>query len=77
MLIRCHTYHERVPEWGERAWIARGEDADVIYWDTGNSWCDILHVIPKVDNSDQWLKWFFQEVTTFDEGDDEWWEKNW
>jgi hypothetical protein len=75
-LIRCNEYHERIPDWGERAWIARGEDADVIYWDTGNSWCDILHVIPKVKDADQWLKWFFQKVIMFDENDEEWWKED-
>lgn len=72
-LIRCHGFHEQFLDWGERVWIARGEDADVIYWDVGNSWCDVLYVIPKVKAPEQWLKWFFQKLTTFNESDDEWW----
>lgn len=46
-VIESKEYHEHVPEFGERAYKARGKDVDVIYWDTGNTWCDILAVIPK------------------------------
>jgi len=70
-LIKCCKYHEAYPDWGERAYIARGENADVIYWDIGNSWCDILHVIPKVENPEQWLMEFFQKAMVLSEDDDE------
>jgi len=60
-LIKCHSYHERASEWGERAWIAHGECADVVYWDTSNSWCDIVHVQVKRDDRD-WLKGFYEEI---------------
>jgi hypothetical protein len=54
-LIKCDSYHEYVPEYGDRAWIARGELADVIYWDSGNSWCSIMYVIVK-KGDEAWLK---------------------
>lgn len=46
-IIHCKDYHKRVPEYGERAWIAKGKKVDVIYWDLGNTWCTIMDVIPK------------------------------
>ena len=36
-----------MPEYGERAWLAEGEEIDVIYWDEGNGWCLIMQIIPK------------------------------
>lgn len=63
-LIECDCYHKPAPEWGERTWIARGKYADVIYWDTGNSWCDIMHVFIKKGGK-IWLKKFFNEVIRF------------
>ncbi len=56
---------------GERAWIARGKDAVVIYWDMGNSWCDVICVIPKVENPERWLKKFFQKAITLGEDEGE------
>ncbi len=63
---------EFIPEWGERAIIIRGSEADVICWDMGNSWCDILHVVPK-NKPDGWLPWFFSQIIEDDgfESDDE------
>lgn len=46
-VIRCEGYHKRVPQFGERAWIAKGKEIEVVYWDTGNGWCDILLVVPQ------------------------------
>lgn len=46
-VIGCKEYHERVPEFGERAYKSKGKDVDIIYRDTGNTWCDILAVISK------------------------------
>lgn len=63
-LIECVGYHDSAPKWGERAWIARGEYANVVYWDTGNSWCDIMHVFVKKGGK-AWLKKFFKEVTRY------------
>ncbi len=62
---------KRIPKWGERAFIARGSEADVIYWDAGNSWCDILHVVPK-NKPNAWLPWFFSQIMEDDglESDD-------
>lgn len=45
-LIYCKTYHQRFPEFGERAWIAKGKKIEVIYWDEGNGWCSIMQVLP-------------------------------
>ena len=46
-VIKCRGFHNRAPKYGERAWKAEWQNVDVIYWDTGNSWCDIMDVIPK------------------------------
>lgn len=47
VVIGCKGYHERASEYGERAWRANGINVDVVYWDGGNGWCDIMDVIPK------------------------------
>lgn len=46
-LIHCKTYHQRYPEYGERAWRAKGENLEVIYWDVGNGCCSITQVLPR------------------------------
>ncbi len=46
-IIRCAKYHQRAPQYGNRAWMARGKYLDVIYFDEGNGWCEIVEVIPK------------------------------
>lgn len=46
-IIKCKDYHKKAPQFGDRAWIAESKEIDVVYWDTGNGWCDILLVIPK------------------------------
>lgn len=46
-VIECRDYHKIALQFGERAWIARGKEIDVVYWDTGNGWCDIIQLIPK------------------------------
>ncbi|HEY49452.1 MAG TPA: hypothetical protein G4O13_05340 [Dehalococcoidia bacterium] len=46
-VIGCMEYHKSAPQFGERAWIAEGEEFEVVYWDAGNGWCDILCVLPK------------------------------
>lgn len=47
VVIGCKGYHEKAPEYGERAWMAKGRKVDIVYWDTGNGWCDILDIIPQ------------------------------
>ncbi len=68
-LIGCDAYHEHAADWGERAWIATGNYADVVYWDTGNSWCDIIHVFVKKGGK-AWLKEFFKQVMAYSIEDD-------
>jgi len=46
-VIKSKEYHKRSPQFGERAWIAEGKEIDVVYWDMGNGWCNVLLVIPK------------------------------
>jgi hypothetical protein len=46
-LIKCKTGHERFSDFGERAYLARGENLNVIYWDAGNGWCLVLQVLPR------------------------------
>jgi hypothetical protein len=38
-------FHDRAEEFGERCWRINGELFDVIYWDTGNGWAVMQHVI--------------------------------
>lgn len=44
--IDCNTFHEYAPEYGWRAWKAKGKFVEVVYWDLGNVWCSIIDVIP-------------------------------
>jgi len=46
-IIECKTYHKHQPQFGERAWLAEGKEVNILYWDTGSTWCKILYVIPK------------------------------
>lgn len=59
-VIRCIGYHQKIPQYGNRAWIARALHLDVIYWDQGNSWCGIMQVIPKKGYEDDVRKFFRQ-----------------
>ncbi len=54
-------YHRRALEFGERAWRVKGRFADIIYWDMGNSWCDIIKVIPKKGHED-WVQKLYDQV---------------
>lgn len=45
--IGCKGFYKHAPQFGERAYIAEGEEVDVVLRDNGNNWCDILLVIPK------------------------------
>ena len=49
-IIGNKTSHRRIPYLGERVWMSEGEECDVIYWDAGNGMCQILQILPKVDD---------------------------
>jgi len=49
-IIGNKTPHRRIPYLGKRVWMAKGEECDVIYWDAGNGMCQILQILPKVDD---------------------------
>lgn len=60
---------ERASEYGERAWRVRGALADVIYWDVGNGWCDIMRIVPR-DKGEAfilWLERFFDQIEACDD----------
>gem|GEM_PF-1177317 len=46
-VIECKTLHRHQPQFGERVWLAEGKKMSVLYLDNGNTWCEILCVIPK------------------------------
>jgi hypothetical protein len=55
-------YHERVSSYGERAWRANGINVDVVYWDGGNGWCDIMAVIPKKGEIEKEIIKFYKKL---------------
>lgn len=61
-VIGCKGYHKPALEYGERAWIAEGKTVDVIYWDTGNTWCAILDIIPKRGKGQEEVKKFYKKL---------------
>jgi len=63
-VIRCVGYHESVPQYGNRAWLARGIHLDVTYWDEGNSWCEIVQVVPKKGQEGEVIR-FLREVQEY------------
>lgn len=65
-IAEARGYHERAPEHGARAWRVRGKFADIVYWDMGNGWCDIIRVIPKRGH-EEWLQKFYDEVEASDD----------
>lgn len=67
-IIKCVTYHQRVPQYGNRAWMAEGLHLDVVYWDVGNGWCQILHVIPERGFEGD-VERFFRKVREDDGGE--------
>jgi hypothetical protein len=72
MVIRCKGYHERASEYGERAWRANGINMDVVYWDGGNGWCDIMAVIPKKGQMETEIARFYRRLnSTIDKHYDE------
>lgn len=59
-------YHERATEFGQRAWLAKGKFGDIIYWDTGNGWCDIIKIVPRRGN-EEWVQEVFDRVEATDD----------
>lgn len=60
-IVEAQGYHERAPELGERAWRVRGKFLEVVYWDMGNGWCDVIHVVPKRGH-EECLEEFFHRI---------------
>ena len=72
MVIRCKGYHERASGYGERAWRANGINMDVVYWDGGNGWCDIMAVIPRQGETEKEIVKFYRKLSkTIDKNYDE------
>jgi hypothetical protein len=70
--VGCKGYHERASAYGERAWRASGINADVVYWDGGNGWCDIMAVIPKKREPEKEIIRFYKKLnSTIDKNYDE------
>ncbi|MGQ9706189.1 MAG: hypothetical protein ACUVWP_04195 [bacterium] len=61
-VIGCDSYHKHVCNYGERAYIAVGKLVDVIYWDTGNTWCCILDIIPKTNKGQKQVIEFYKKL---------------
>ena len=70
--VGCKGYHERISAYGERAWRANGINVDVVYWDGGNGWCDIMAVIPKKGEVQRGIIKFYRKLnSTIDKNYDE------
>ena len=65
-IAQASGWHERTPEFGERAWLVKGKYAGIIYWDMGNGWCDIIKIIPK-EGYESWLQEFFDKAEASDD----------
>lgn len=63
-IIGCVKYHQRAPQYGARAWVAEGLHVDVVYWDAGNGWCDIMQVITKREEEENAIS-FFKEAEKY------------
>lgn len=46
-LIGCETCHERLLDFGERVWVAKGTDLEAVYYDEGNGWCWVCQILPQ------------------------------
>jgi len=66
-VIGCRTYHQRVPQYGDRAWAASGPHLDVVYWDVGNGWCQVLRVVSK-RQSESDVEGFLEKIRENDGG---------
>jgi hypothetical protein len=64
VVVGCKGYHERVSEYGERAWRANGANVDVVYWDAGNGWCDIMAVILKKGEMEKEIIRFYKKLNS-------------
>jgi len=53
---REEKYFKPVKVFGERAWLRRGKQIDVILWDEGNNWFTILAILPHSVSLYEWLK---------------------
>jgi hypothetical protein len=49
-------YYKPARMFGERAWLRRGKQVDVILWDEGNGWYTILAILPHSTSLYEWLK---------------------
>ena len=63
-VIECKSLHERAYEYGARAWKAKGRNIDIVYWDTGNSWCAIMDIIPKNKIRREEVTGFYKRLKT-------------
>ncbi len=61
-VIGCNGLHKHVPEYGWRAWKASGKSVDVVYWDTGNGWCEIMNVIPRKGKNESAVVKFYRKL---------------
>jgi len=67
-IIENSDYHQHAPEFGIRAWKAKSKMADIIFWDEGNGWCNIIKIIPSEDSKKypqmfiNWLQIFIYEI---------------
>jgi hypothetical protein len=39
-------YYKHASMFGERAWLRKGRQIDVVLWDEGNGWYTILAILP-------------------------------
>jgi len=62
--VGCKGYHGRASEYGERAWRASGINVDVVYWDGGNGWCDIMAVIPRKGAMEKEIVKFYRKLNS-------------
>jgi|GEM_PF-3578426 len=65
-IAEAQGYPEQAPEFGERAWRVKGRCGDIIYWDIGNGWCDIMRIIPKKEH-EGWLQQVFDMIESSDD----------
>lgn len=49
-------YYKPAKVFGERAWLRRGKQIDVILWDEGNGWFTILAILPHSISLYEWAK---------------------
>jgi len=42
--------------------LLKGETVNVIYWDAGNTWCDIMDVVPKKRRGQKEVVEFYRKL---------------